>query len=162
MIDLTGKRFGRWVVQRLASSPNPGAHWLCLCDCGTSRVVDGHGLRRGRSESCGCLFSYLKSFRMTRHGHTNNDKQTTEYTIWRGMIRRCLDPNSTPYSWYGGRGITVCDRWKIFDNFLADMGFRPNGKTLERVNNDGNYEPGNVVWATRKEQAQNRRTRRAA
>ncbi len=227
-VNLVGQRFGRWVV----ISQAPGItdkhgwelrSWVCLCDCGTRRVVNHHSLIRGLSKSCGCRrmgrrtidrtgqrYGSLLVLRKARHGGARNarhtfwecrcdcgrttivssghltqgdtrscgcmgsrktigDRRRTHgmsgtpiYKVWRAMIVRCTDPKACSYERYGGRGILVCERWlHSFDAFFADMGptYR-SGLTLERKNNNGNYEPGNCRWATIYEQANNKRGNR--
>jgi hypothetical protein len=152
-IDLSGKTFGRWTVLHYVGK----AYWQCRCECGTEKQVDGTSLRRGDSESCGCLRLELQSQRAKTHGM----KQSREWQAWRSMKQRCLNPKHKAYENYGGRGIRVCDQWlKSFEAFFADMGHRPDGHTLERIDNDGNYEPGNCRWAPRIEQEWNKRTNR--
>lgn len=157
-IDLTGKRFGHWTVLALhpatllALHPEryPGrARWLCRCDCGVECVLFGEALRRGAPRNCcGRL----------RHGHCRNGRPTRIYETWHSMMQRCYNPTLRAYAYYGGRGISVCERWHSFVNFLADMGEPPPGLSIDRYpNNDGNYEPGNCRWATPSEQAQNQR-----
>lgn len=151
MIDLKGSRFGRWRV--LSFSHKNGSdqvYWSCVCDCGTKREVKAASLRSGVSMSCGC---YHKD-RVTTHGMT----KTKTFKSWDSMKQRCANPVSPDYYKYGERGITVCDRWiHSFDNFLEDMGERPKGRTLDRIDNDGNYEKSNCRWATTVEQLSNRR-----
>lgn len=123
--------------------------WLCKCDCGNTKIVCGILLKNGNTRSCGCLRTYPKT-----HGMSG----TTEHNIWRGITSRCKNRNNKDYHLYGGRGITVCDRWCDFENFLADMGKRPSKLfSIDRINNDGNYEPSNCRWATAKEQKANSR-----
>jgi hypothetical protein len=150
IIDLTGKRFGRLkVISRQVNSSNP-VKWLCLCDCGNSHIVDGAKLRSNESRSCGCLKIELQ----TTHGKS----ETKEYYIWCAMIQRCENKNNKRYKDYGGRGISVCERWRnSFSNFYSDMGAKPNGMTLERVNNSKGYSPKNCCWATRETQQRNMR-----
>jgi len=170
-IDLLGKRFGRLIVRaRNDSSPAGQARWLCDCDCGNQTTVASQGLRRieGPTRSCGCLKREVifpngrKIAREanTRHGHGGRQNRTPTYRSWYAMIARCTNQNFKQFKDYGGRGITVCERWRqSFEAFLADMGDRPQGQTLDRVNGDGNYEPTNCRWATRSEQDKNRRPR---
>jgi len=121
--------------------------------------VRGTTLRNGMTRSCGCLATELKRERATTHGHATT-RTTPTYNSWAQISQRCENKNNAAFNNYGGRGITVCARWRVFENFLADMGERPLGCSLDRVNNDGNYEPVNCRWATRLEQARNRRPRR--
>lgn len=158
--DLTNKKFGRLLVIGFHSYKNkrPAPYWLCKCDCGQIRVVEGRSLTRGRSSSCGCLNNENTVKRNTTHGYTHNP--TRIYKIWIGMVQRCTNKKEPHYKDYGGRGIKVCDKWlNSFENFLADVGERPSLKhSLDRFpDNDGNYEPNNIRWATKKEQQENRR-----
>ena len=157
-IDLTGQQFGRWTVVRREGRAKDGhTSWECRCACGTSRVVCGYALQRGRTQSCGCLAAELTSRRSKTHGAARHGRVTPEYHTWKGMRERCENTASKDYSRYGGRGIRVCDRWKDFENFLVDMGFRPPGKpTLDRIDGTQGYRPGNCRWATWLEQEQNR------
>jgi len=149
-----GKRFGRLVVLAEAGYRNQCRYWLCRCDCGTEKEVQVSSLIRGRINSCGCLRTQL----FTKHGMTDDPL----HICWMNMHQRCRTPNHPGYADYGGRGIKVCERWNSFENFLADVGPRPSSEhSLDRYpNNDGDYEPGNVRWATKAEQMLNRRPRK--
>jgi hypothetical protein len=152
-LDLTGERFGMFTVLREAPRRGPRRVWLCLCDCGAEVEVFQVSLRAGKSQGCGCRRRSSK--RRKVHGRS----KTAEYGIWRKMLERCHNPNDAAYPNYGGRGITICAQWReSFVRFYHDVGPRPSPRpSLDRIDNDGNYEPRNVRWATSKEQTRNRR-----
>ncbi len=164
-VDLSGQTFGNLtVICRVANSLD----WLCRCLCGKETIVITYQLVHGTTRSCGCLRqrSGLRSRFKAKHqaaGHADGTSRTPEYRVWTSMNSRCSNPKTTGWEYYGGRGISVCDRWKSsnpngFTNFLADMGPRPPGTSIDRwPNNDGNYEPGNCRWATLSQQNGNRR-----
>lgn len=145
-----GDRFHRLVVIRLPV----GKKALCRCDCGVEKLVGKTGLRIGTIASCGCFYRESRVSAAMTHGQSS----TAGYKAWYAMKERCSNPNHKHYRHYGGRGITVCKRWHLsYQNFVDDMGVRPVGMSLDRINVDGNYEPGNCQWATQKEQCLNRR-----
>lgn len=145
-----GARYGDLVVVAEAEHLGVQRAYTATCDCGATAIVRGSDLTSGNTKSCGC--------RRRPHGHATPVKSPT-YRSWRAMLARTGSPQHRDYAYYGGRGITVCLRWLTFANFLEDMGERPEGMSLDRVDNDGDYEPCNVRWATAKQQANNRRPR---
>jgi len=151
--NLTGMEFGRLKVIGYLGRIGANNCWECSCVCGAACMVSGGNLNSGHTQSCGCLHKELTSNSVKTHGKA----KTTEYHVWSRMKRRCLDEKNNRYPRYGGRGIIVCDRWlNSFENFLVDMGVRPSkSHSIDRINNDGNYEPSNCRWADDKTQANN-------
>lgn len=158
---MLGARVGRWTVVDRAEGR--GGSWLCVCECGTRRVVLGARLRRGRSRSCGCLKNDLTVARFSTHGASRRGPLAPLFAIWNSMIRRCHTPSSGGYRDYGGRGIEVCDEWRgDFLAFARAVGDRPSPlHSLDRIDNSKGYAPGNVRWATPTEQSRNTRRNRA-
>lgn len=152
---LNNLRFGNLVVLRRAGSQGRYAAWMCHCDCGVERVVSGANLRRGRIKSCN-VNNHRWRFKRVEPGITTLYK--SEYQSWRNMLDRCTNPESKKYAHYGARGITICERWSEFKNFMLDMGRKPDPKfTIEREDVNGNYEPTNCQWISRKDQGRNKR-----
>ena len=152
-VDLTGRKYGRLTVIRFNDrDKHNNINYLCRCVCGNEKVVTGSHLRSGDVKSCGC---WLREFKAI-HGMS----RSATYNSWESMMGRCFNENDDRYSSYGGRGITVCDRWRKFENFLYDMGERDKWLSLDRIDNDGNYTPENCRWATASEQQRNRRANR--
>ena len=152
-----GSRFGRLVAVKKTTPQWSGKQsreaWLFHCDCGNEKVIRGDSVCRGFSQSCGCL----QREATTKHGHYAGDMATPTYRSWSSMRSRCLTPSDEHFPAYGGRGISICARWNLFENFLADMGERPKGKTLDRIDVNGDYKPSNCRWATATEQGRNRK-----
>lgn len=155
-IDLTGQKFGRLtVVEAGDSTPGGTVRWNCACSCGKTALVRGSSLRSGHTRSCGCLLLEIAAQVNRRHGM----HLSPEFTAWKGMWHRCTRPAYHLYASYGGRGIKVCEEWRSFEAFYADMGAKPTAKhSIDRINPDGNYERGNCRWATATEQQRNKRT----
>ena len=162
-INLTHKKFDRLYVlshhheiKKEKEKEKKIVKWVCLCDCGKVTLVRGEDLRRRFTRSCGCLLKE-KTRILGKSNKIHGQTGTPTWLSWQALLSRCFYEKNKDYYNYGGRGITVCERWHNYENFLNDMGIRPLNHTLDRINSDGNYEPNNCRWATPKEQATNRR-----
>lgn len=152
--SLVGSTFGRLrVKQKIIAKDKSGAWYVCECTCGKIIETSSNKLRRGHTKSCGCY----REFSNRKHGHKSKGKTTPTYKSWESMRDRCNNPNKDNFKWYGEKGVTVCERWNNFTAFLEDMGERPVGTSLDRIDPHGNYEPSNCRWADRKTQASNKR-----
>jgi hypothetical protein len=157
LLDLQGQRFGRLTVIRREENRGRKAMWFCQCDCGTTKAIDGEALRYGLTSSCGCFRAETTRARSLTHGASVGYKMSREYHAWSHAKGRCFNPTDAKYAQYGGRGITMCPAWAAdFAVFLRDVGLCPDGMTLDRIDVDGNYEPGNVRWASDDEQRNNK------
>ena len=157
-IDLTGQKFDRLtIIERVGNDKHGHVRWLCQCNCGKKSNVLSSNLRCGHIRSCGCLQKDLHIEMQYRHGHAMSNNRSKIYRTWVYMIQRCNNPNNQEYKHYGGRGIKVCEAWMKFECFLQDMGERPDGMSIDRINNNKGYAKENCKWSTPKEQARNTR-----
>lgn len=165
LIDLTGRVFGRLTVTAmLPKRSNHGqVKWAVTCSCGEIRQVCGRDLRSGHTKSCGCYGLETRTKALTKHGWATAANRRPEYRSWKHAKERCHNPRTKAWARYGGRGIAMCEEWRnSFEAFIAHVGPKPSPKhSIDRINNDGNYEPGNVRWATPKEQVANQRRYKA-
>lgn len=157
-VNIVGQQFGRLTIVTKALNHKHGqSRWWCECRCGEHVITGAQVLRRGESLSCGCWRREQLRAANGKHGHGRTHQDTATYWSWLEMNNRCTNPHQQAWLDYGGRGISVCSRWLLFENFLADMGERPAGMTLDRRDADGHYEPSNCRWATESEQRRNQR-----
>lgn len=164
IFDVTGLRVGRLIVIGIHGRDVKSKQilWNCKCDCGNLKVALGANLRRGTTTSCGCYAYETQVALKTKHNSAISGKETAEYRAWSALRNRCTNINNKNYNNYGGRGITVCERWNKFENFLSDMGEKPSkSHSIDRINVNEGYNPENCRWATAMEQARNRRNKKS-
>jgi hypothetical protein len=157
--DITNFRFNKLCVLGFAGKKERQYYWFCECDCGNIKKIRSANLFNGTIKTCGCRIlkkKIKKPDSRLKHGHSRAGQHTETYSIWKAIIQRCNNPKNTRYNSYGNRGIAVCQEWLHFENFLKDMGERPKGLSIDRINNDGNYCKENCRWATIDEQMNNR------
>jgi len=160
VIDITGQKFGRLTaIKREGSNSDGKALWLCKCDCGNKVIVVGKSIRNGHTKSCGCL-SVDRTRSMGKSNLKHGDSKSRLYNVWRGILKRCNNPNNHAYENYGGRGIKICEQWEhSYEKFMKwsfENGYE-EGLSIDRIDNDGNYEPSNCRWVTASEQSRNKR-----
>jgi len=151
--DITGGKFNKLKVTSFSHRKPGSVYYQCICDCGTKKIIQGFKIISGKTKSCGCLKIEKNKKNLTKHGMC----ETKTYYIWASMIQRCENKKNKQYKYYGYRGIKVCRRWKTFNNFLNDMGEKPNNMSLDRIDNNKNYCKSNCRWATSKQQNNNKR-----
>jgi len=151
--NIVGNKYSMLTVVSFSKRKDRQTLWNCRCECGNMTIVNGNNLKSGATKSCGCL-------RYTANKTHGMAGKHPLYDTWLNIRRRCNSEENPAYKYYGGRGIKVCDRWNNFENFLSDMGERPSGTSIDRVNNDGNYSPENCRWATKEEQMNNVRKKK--
>jgi hypothetical protein len=160
---MIGKRFGRWTVTAATASRKSVPYWVCACDCGTVREVNGHNLAKGLTTACGCVRkerAVIQGHKNKRHGHATSSKaRSSTYVSWEQLIQRARVQDDGTKLAYSYAHVTVCERWLDFRNFLYDMGQRPTGKSIDRIDNARGYEPANCRWSTQAEQIRNTRPR---
>jgi hypothetical protein len=158
--DLTRQKFGRLTALQYQEKIGKKYFWSFKCDCGKTVILPSNAVKTGNTRSCGCIKREEMNRRFTKHGHAPAGKTTPTYNSWYAMIQRCTNPHNKCWKNYGGAGVTVCKRWLVFKNFLADMGTRPENTTLGRYGDIGNYKPSNCAWQSFIEQIETKRRKR--